>query len=63
MSIKVWADGKVRVVGDWYPCAECGEKFYKPPQTRKRCCDNGCQAIRDKRMRRQRYLKQKEENK
>jgi hypothetical protein len=59
MSIKVWADGRKRVVGDWFSCAECGERYYKPAQTRKVCCDAACQTIRERKKRKARYQKQK----
>lgn len=49
------ATGRKRVVGDWRNCAECGERFYKPAQTKKICCDAGCQANRERAMRRARY--------
>jgi len=51
--------GRLRVIGDWRACAECGTRFYQPPQTKKVCCDGVCQTARARAKRRARYLKQK----
>jgi len=47
-------NGKAKVIGDYVNCVECGKKFYRRPQTRRVCCEDGCQEIRNRRKRKER---------
>lgn len=51
--------GRARILPDLYNCVECGKPFQRKHATKKVCCDGPCQAIRDRRRKKEWYEKNK----